>query len=148
MAPAQKLDPPFDLPVRRSTIIPGTTFPLTPVQQDTGKCEFIKHGSPYDQQYRLFVGLGRSWRGIDSIEFKDGSPVGTSAIAMLKEKRSLFIICPKFPTLAYWLPGRYLLPKAMFTFVMDIGVSHWMRLNSSGQYINSVKWRWHWFAKQ
>ena len=76
MAPAQKLDPPFDLPVRKSTIIPGTIFSSTPVQQDNGKCEFIKHGSPYDRHDRLFVGLGRSWRGIDSIEFQDGSPVG------------------------------------------------------------------------
>ncbi|OJJ83543.1 uncharacterized protein ASPGLDRAFT_58636 [Aspergillus glaucus CBS 516.65] len=76
MAPAQKLDPPFDLPVRKSSIIPGTIFPSTPVHKDTGKCEFIKHGSPYDQRDRLFVGLSRSWRGIDAIEFKDGSLVG------------------------------------------------------------------------
>lgn len=49
VCPAQKLDPPFDLPVRKSAIIPRTIFPSTPGQQDTGKCEFIKHGSPYDQ---------------------------------------------------------------------------------------------------
>lgn len=79
MAPAQKLDPPFGLPVRRSTIVPRTTVPLTPVQQDTWECGFIKHGP-------LFVGLGHSWRGIDSNKFKDGSSVGYISHCNTEEK--------------------------------------------------------------
>lgn len=86
MAPAQKLDPPFDLPVRKSSIIPRMSLPSTPVHKDTGKCEFIKHGSPYDQRDRLFVGLSRSWRGVDAIEFKDGSPVGYISHCNTEEK--------------------------------------------------------------
>lgn len=76
MAPAQKLDSPIELPDRRSTYLPGTIFSSTPVPKDTGKREFIKYGSPYDQLDRLFVALGQLWRGIDAIEFKDGSLVG------------------------------------------------------------------------
>lgn len=75
MAAAQKLDSPIELPDHRLPVIPGTIFPSTPVPKDTRKHEFIKYGSPYDQLDRLFVGLGPSWRGIDAIEFKDGSPV-------------------------------------------------------------------------
>lgn len=76
MAPPQKLDSPIELPGRRWSVIPGTVFPSTPVCKDTRKHEFIKYGSPYDRLDRLFVGLDQPWRGINSIEFKDGLPVG------------------------------------------------------------------------
>ena len=62
------------------------SLPSTPVHKDTGKSEFIKHGSPYDQCDRLFVGLSRSWRGVDAIEFKDGSPVGYISHCNTEEK--------------------------------------------------------------
>ena len=86
MAPAQKLDSPIELPGRRWTILPGTIASSTPMPKDTGKHEFIKYGSPYDQLNRLFVALGQSWRGIDAIEFKNGLPVGYISHCKLEEK--------------------------------------------------------------
>jgi len=124
MAPVQKLDPHFDLPVRRSTIIPGTVFSSTLVQQDNGKCEFIKHGSPYDRHDRLSVGLGCSWRGIDFIEFQDGSPIGyiSHCNAEGKEIPVYHLSQVSHPSLL--IAREIFVPKAMFTFVMDIGGSH------------------------
>jgi hypothetical protein len=75
MAPPRKLGSPIELPVRRSTVIPGTLFPSVSFRKDHGRGEFVKYGSPYDQEDRLFFGLNPPWNNVHAIEFKEGRPV-------------------------------------------------------------------------
>ncbi|KAL4745866.1 uncharacterized protein BDW70DRAFT_145057 [Aspergillus foveolatus] len=76
MSSPKKLDSPIQLAHRRRTAVFETPLPSIPVEMAVTQRDSIKHGSPYDQLDRLFVGLHPSWNGIDAIEFKDGSPVG------------------------------------------------------------------------
>ncbi|KAE8334763.1 hypothetical protein BDV24DRAFT_156592 [Aspergillus arachidicola] len=75
MAPPKKLGSPIELPVRRSTVIPVTLFPSVSFRKDHGRGEFVKHGSPYNQEDRLFFGLNPPWNNVHAIEFKEGRPV-------------------------------------------------------------------------
>jgi hypothetical protein len=72
----KKLDSPIQLALHHRTAVLETPLPSIPAEIAVTQRESIKHGSPYDQLDRLFVGLHPSWNGIDAIEFTDRSLVG------------------------------------------------------------------------
>ncbi|KAB8069929.1 hypothetical protein BDV29DRAFT_198329 [Aspergillus leporis] len=86
MAPPKKLGSSIELPVCRSTVIPGMLFPSVSFRKDHGRGEFVKYGSPYNQEGRLFFGLNPPWNNIHAIEFKEGRPVSFDQWGLILNK--------------------------------------------------------------